>query len=331
MLINVKTSTNNYDVIIQKGILKEANKYFNLKRKVLIITDDGVPVEYVNVLQEQCLDAHVFTFKQGEASKNINTYQSIISFMLQQNFSRTDCIVALGGGVVGDLAGFVASTFMRGIQFYNIPTTLLSQVDSSIGGKTAIDFDGIKNVVGSFYPPSMVLIDTLTLKTLDKRQINAGLVEAIKMAVTFNADLFNLIKNSQNLEDDIERIIYQALMIKKTVVEEDEKESNIRKILNFGHTIGHAIESVNNLKLLHGECVGLGMLYMSNLLVRSEIEDVLIKYDLPVSIEIDSDKLIEFIQHDKKVNGEYISIIRCEEIGSYEENKILISELVHYL
>ena len=186
MKIDVKTSTHTYDVIIEKDILNKVNEYVSLKNKVLIVTDDGVPSKYVKTLANQCEEPYVFTFNHGEESKNINTYQEIISFMIANNFTRSDLVIALGGGVVGDLAAFVASTFNRGVKFVNIPTTLLSQVDSSIGGKTAIDYDGIKNVIGTFYPPFLVLIDPNTLKTLDERQFNAGLVEAIKMAATSN-------------------------------------------------------------------------------------------------------------------------------------------------
>ena len=328
MKVNVKTSTNNYDVIIGSNLLGKIDEYICLDKKTLIVTDSGVPSIYSEVIAKQCENPFIFTFKCGEQSKNINTYQEIIGFMIRNNFTRNDKIVAVGGGVVGDLAGFVAATYMRGIKFYNVPTTLLSQIDSSIGGKTAIDFNGIKNIIGSFYPPSLVLIDVETLKTLPQRQVNAGLVEAIKMAATFDKNLFKLIKESKDLASDLQQIIYQSLMIKKIVVEKDEKESSLRRVLNFGHTIGHAIEGVNNLELLHGECVGLGMTYMSSPSVKKEIVEVLEKYDLPVSIDIDGNKLVEFIKHDKKADGEKISIIKCEEIGTYKEEKIEISELL---
>ena len=203
MIINVKTSTNNYDVIILKDSLKDAHKYMNLNKKVLIITDSGVPLKYVDTLKRQCLNPFVYTILQGESSKNINNYQKIIEFMIENNFTRKDVVLALGGGVVGDLSGFVAATFMRGITFYNIPTTLLSQVDSSIGGKTAIDFDNIKNIIGAFYPPSCVLIDPLTLNTLSKKHLHNGLVEAIKMSLTFNEKLFDFILNSKDLLKDM--------------------------------------------------------------------------------------------------------------------------------
>ena len=329
MKIDVKTSTNNYDVIIERDILNKVNKYVDLSNKVLIVSDSGVPSIYIDTLKKQCLDPYVFIFKAGEESKNIHTYQEILSFMIKNNFTRSDMIIALGGGVVGDLSGFVASTFNRGIKFVNIPTTLLSQVDSSIGGKTAIDFQGIKNVVGSFYPPSLVLIDPNTLTTLDKRQFNAGLVEAIKMAVTCNKNLFEQISNCKDINAIIDEVIYQALLIKKEVVENDEKEKGLRKILNFGHTIGHAIEASSS--YLHGECVGLGMLYFVSENVKQALIPLLKKYDLPTSIEINKEKLLSFIIHDKKASGNSIDIILVDEIGSYQIKKVNVNDLSDYM
>ena len=331
MIINVNTSSKNYDVIIEKNILEKVNNYLNLKRKVLIITDDGIPSSYVNTVKKQCLEPFVYVIKQGESSKNFENYQNILTFMIDKNFTRSDAIIAIGGGVVGDLSGFVSSTYMRGIDFYNIPTTLLSQVDSSIGGKTAIDLNGIKNIVGSFYQPSCVIIDPNTLKTLNPRQLHAGLVESIKMSVTFNIDLFNIIKKSENIFDDIEKIIYESLLIKKYVVENDEKESGLRRVLNFGHTIGHAIESYYNMNLLHGECVGLGMLFMSNETTKKQILEVLKKYNLPTTCKVDKEDFISLIAHDKKASGSKISIIYVEEIGSYKEEIINIGDLENYL
>ena len=254
--------------------------------------------------------------EQGEASKSFNNYEQILNYLIENKFSRTDCVIAVGGGVVGDLAGFVASTYMRGIPFYNIPTTLLSQVDSSIGGKTAIDKCGIKNIVGAFYPPHKVLIDVNLLNTLDERQLHAGLVEAIKMGLTCDKNLFNLIKKSKNLNDDIEQIVIKALKIKKEVVESDPLEKGLRKVLNFGHTVGHAIES--NSTLLHGECVGLGMQYFVSSKVLEELKEVLRKYNLPLTIDMNSDELYNFITLDKKRSGNNITIVYVDEIGSFK-------------
>lgn len=331
MQLSIKTSTGKYDVIIEKNCLSNASQYLNLNRKVLIITDDGIPTQYIDVVKNQCEKCFVYTIKQGEASKNFDNYQKILGFLLENSFSRKDVIVAIGGGVVGDLSGFVAATYMRGIDFYNIPTTLLSQVDSSIGGKTAIDFLTYKNIVGAFYPPKVVLIDALTLNTLSKRQLHAGLVEAIKMAATFNENLFKFIENSNDLLNDIEEIIYQSLLIKKDVVEKDEKESNLRKVLNFGHSVGHAIESYYNMSLLHGECVGLGILYMVDKNIKPRFINILKKYDLPYTIDVNFEKLVGYINHDKKASDDKIDIIYVEKIGSYQIRNIKVSDIYNYL
>jgi 3-dehydroquinate synthase len=247
--------------------------------------------------------------------------------MINNNFTRSDAIIALGGGVVGDLSGFISSTYMRGITFYNIPTTLLSQVDSSIGGKTAIDFNKIKNIIGTFYQPSKVLIDPNTLKTLSKRQLHSGLVEAIKMSLTNDASLFELIKNSNDIFDDINEIIYKSLLIKKDIVEKDEKESNLRRVLNFGHTIGHAFESQNFPSLLHGECVGLGMLYFCDHSVKQQLIEVLKKYNLPTNIDYIKDEIVSLIEHDKKATSNGVNIVFVKNIGEYELTKLTIKEI----
>ena len=331
MNISVKTSTLTYDIIIKKGVLKEAKDYLNLKNKTLIVSDDGVPYSYIETLKNQCANPFVYIIKQGEASKNIENYQNIIAYMIENNFSRKDVVVALGGGVVGDLSGFVASTYMRGICFYNIPTTLLSQVDSSIGGKTAIDFNNYKNIIGAFYPPHKVLIDSETLLTLDKRQLHSGLVESIKMAMSHNETLFELIANSKDLYADIEEIIYQSLLIKKQVVEEDEKESGLRKVLNLGHTIGHAIESYYNYELLHGECVALGMMYVVSERIKEKLEKVFNKYELKTTISYGKDKLVEYIIHDKKANNNYVEMIKINKIGTFEINNVSIDKIKEML
>lgn len=331
MNISVKTSTLTYEILIKKGILDEAYKHLNLNNKTLIVSDDGVPSTYIETLKKQCLNPYVYVIKQGEASKNIENYQNIIAFMIENSFSRKDVVIALGGGVVGDLSGFVASTYMRGIKFYNIPTTLLSQVDSSIGGKTAIDFNGYKNIIGAFYPPHKVLIDSETLLTLDKRQLNSGLVESIKMAMSHNETLFDLIANSTNINEDIDEIIYQSLLIKKQVVEEDEKEIGLRKVLNLGHTIGHAIESYYNYELLHGECVGLGMLYVTSNEVKEKLVKVLDKYELKTTVSYDKDKLIGYIVHDKKANNNFVEIVKVNKIGTFEIENVEIEKIKEML
>ena len=331
MKLTINCKTYSYDVIIQRNILNNVSEYLSLQRKVLILTDDGVPSEYVLKISSQCLNPIIVTVKQGEQSKNIDNYQLVMKTLIEHGFTRTDCLVSIGGGVVGDLGGFISSTYMRGIDFYNIPTTLLSQVDSSIGGKTAIDYNGIKNIIGSFYTPKCVLIDPNTLKTLDKRQLHAGLVEAIKMACTCSSSLFEIISKSKNLENDIDEIIFQSLQIKQKIVEEDLEEKGLRRVLNFGHTLGHIIESASNYNLLHGECVGIGMLSFSSDKARKQIKKLLKKYNLPTTYDLSLKDIEDYLIHDKKKTGDYIWIVSVENIGSYELKKIKIDELYNKL
>ncbi len=322
MIIPVKTSTGGYDITLKRGAIKNLKESLMLDRKVLIVTDDGVPREYSKIVAEQCKTPFIVTLKQGEASKNFENFELLLSKMVEYKFTRTDAVIAVGGGVVGDLAGFVAASFMRGVDFYNIPTTVLSQVDSSIGGKVAIDFKGYKNIVGAFYQPKAVIIDPDTLKTLPERQISNGLAEAVKMAVTSNAELFEIFE-TQDILSNIDRITEESLKIKSFVVRSDEKETGLRKILNFGHTVGHAIESENNFNnFYHGECVALGMLFMSSKKVRDRLIPVLNKLNLPTFIDIDVDKMLETMKHDKKTAGDSITVIYSNEIGTYEMRSI---------
>jgi len=219
--------------------------------------------------------------------------------------------------VVGDLSGFAASAYMRGIDFYNIPTTLLSQIDSSIGGKTAINFGGVKNIVGAFYQPKKVLIDPDLLKTLPQRQIANGLAESIKMALTSDRELFSIFEHCR-IEDSLDEIILRSLLVKKAVVEQDEKETGLRKILNFGHTVGHGIESSGNMtELYHGECVALGLIPMCGEAIRPRVIDVLKKCNLYHLVAFDWDKIADAAFHDKKADGDLVTVTMVPEVGSF--------------
>lgn len=331
MIIPVKTSQGVYDIVLKRGALKNAGEYLNLNRKVLIVTDSGVPQAYSQAVLNECREGFVFTFPQGEESKNIDTLKNILALLVEKNFTRTDCIVAVGGGVVGDMSGFAASIFMRGVDFYNIPTTLLSQVDSSIGGKTAIDFMGIKNIVGAFYPPKKVIIDADTLKTLPARQISNGIAEALKMSMTSDRELFEVFEKGEALSK-IDQVIERSLRIKKYVVEEDEREAGLRKILNFGHTLAHAIESANSMQnLYHGEAVALGMLYMVSEGVKKRLVPILKSLKLPTEFNADTDTLIKAACHDKKADGNTITIVLVSEIGKFELRKISLTELAEII
>lgn len=330
MIIPVNSDTFSYDIVIGQNVLKNAADLIDLNRKVLIVTDTGVPEKYAQTIENLSKKPVLVTIPQGENSKNISEFSDILSVMLKSGFSRSDCVVAVGGGVVGDISGFAASCYMRGIDFYNIPTTLLSQVDSSIGGKTAIDFDGVKNAVGAFYQPKKVIIDTALLDTLDFRNLVSGLAEAIKMASTSDAALFSLIENSKNLKADLPKIIEGAIRVKKSVVEQDANESGLRRVLNFGHTIGHAVEASNEGRLLHGECVALGMLPFCSDKVKPRLLKVLEKYSLPTKIE-KTDGLISYIEHDKKQTNDGIITVCVEEIGSFKFQKMSVEEIINLI
>lgn len=316
MVIPVKTALGGYDIVIERGALKSIGKLINLDRKVLVVTDDGVPAEYSQTVADMASESLVLVIPQGEESKNFDNYKKVLEALLGADFTRSDCIVAVGGGVVGDMAGFASATYMRGIDFYNIPTTVLSQVDSSVGGKTAIDFGGYKNTVGAFFPPRAVIIDPDTLKTLDSRQISNGLAEALKMSATFDEELFAIFESGKALTE-LDRVIEKSVQIKKRVVEADERESGLRKVLNFGHTIGHAVEVSNN-NLLHGECVGIGMLYMCDDSVRKRIETALKNLNLPTKANAEFKSIGDAILHDKKATGDMITTVFVNSIGSFD-------------
>lgn len=316
-----------YDIVIERGALDRAAELLDLDRKVLVVTDDGVPAEYASKVAASAKDGTVFTVAQGEDSKSLERFGEIMSRMLKLGFGRKDAVVAVGGGVVGDLAGFAASAYMRGIDFYNIPTTVLSQVDSSIGGKTAVNLDGIKNIVGAFYQPRKVLVDLDLLSTLPQRQISNGLAEAVKMSLTSDADLFELFEKG-NISENMDEIITRSLMIKKNVVEQDEKEQGLRKILNFGHTIGHGIESFEHLNgLYHGECVALGMIPMVSDTLRPRLIKVLDNLSLPTSVVLDCDAVYAAMIHDKKGEGDCVTVTTVPDAGRYEMKRVAFGEL----
>lgn len=315
-MIRMELGANSYNIILERGSLEKAGEYLSLDRKVFVLTDRGVPQSYAQTIANQSKEAYIKVVPSGEGSKSLATAEEILTEMLEHGFTRKDCVVSVGGGVVGDLGGFVASLYMRGIDFYNVPTTVLSQVDSSIGGKTAVNLAGIKNIIGAFHQPKEVLIDPETLQTLSERQIRNGLVEAIKMGATSDKELFELFLK-EKWQAYLDEMIEKALLVKKYVVEQDERESHLRKILNFGHTIGHGFESVAEGMYLHGECVALGMLYMSSGMARERIGQALenIGFELPKVENFDKDKVKEAMSHDKKAGGKGCSVVLVDEIG----------------
>lgn len=317
--------SNKYDVLIGHNILDNLKNYIDKNKQILIITDDNIPVRYMDTIKN-ILNNNIYSFviKHGENSKSITNYQKIMSYLLEHNFTREDIIINLGGGVVSDLGGFVASTYKRGINYINVPTTTLSMIDSSIGGKVGINYDGYKNIIGAFYEPSLVIVDIELLSSLDERNYYNGLVEALKMALLDSISFFKLFK-----EKNIDEIIYQSLLFKKRIVEADEKDLGIRKILNFGHTIGHAIEAKYMNEIYHGEAVAYGMIpLIDDTNLKQEVLDIL----QSMHITIDNNKyqdLDKYIANDKKnsyLNKElYINVIKLKNIGNPYIEKIKLS------
>ena len=316
MEIQVNTKDRSYPIIIERGVLAKVNEYIDKNRYVFIVSDDGVPNSYAQTLLNQFPNGHLMIIPHGESSKCYEMLKKIHEEMLGLNMSRNDLVIALGGGVIGDLAGFAAATYMRGIDYINIPTTTLSQIDSSIGGKTAINLGSYKNSVGAFWQPKMVFVDLDTLETLDKRNFNNGLAEAVKAGLIKDAELFELFE-SDNYLDNLEEIIIRSLKMKKEVVENDEREKGERKLLNFGHTYGHAYETYYELEeYLHGECVAMGMMtILDNEGIKNRLKNVLMKLNLPTTCEADKERIVELIKNDKKANHDLVSIIQVDEIG----------------
>lgn len=336
MLINIKSRIKDYSIIIKKNSLRELSNLFSLDyKKVLIVTDDNIPLEYIEDVKSNFDCVNVLVLPHGESTKSIENYLKIQETLLNNNFSRKDLVIALGGGVIGDLVGFACSTYKRGIEYINIPTSSLSMIDSSIGGKTAINYKHYKNMIGSFYPAKGVLIDFSLLKSLPKRQLNNGLVEALKAGYIFDKTIIDEFKKE---ELDIESIIIKSIMVKKHFVENDEKEESIREILNYGHTIGHALESIYGFsdKLYHGEAVGIGMMLIND--DPLEVASFLKKLEIHFDGEIDVEQIIEFIKNDKKMHNEKIDLIKVnKEDGGYiesisiEELKKIIVKEAHYV
>lgn len=325
-----------YPIYIKKGLIKsigEEIKKIYKGKKIAIITDDNVDKYYgeevLKDLEKNDFNVIKIALKPGEKSKSVDVLLNVYDKLLDFKITRSDLIIALGGGVVGDLTGFAAATLLRGIPFVQIPTSLLAQIDSSIGGKVAVDLPRGKNLIGNFYHPDAVYIDPNVIETLDDRYLYDGMAEVIKYACIKDMELFNKLNSYNGKEELIENmdyIIHVCCNIKKAVVENDEKDTGERMLLNFGHTVGHAIEKYFNFsKYTHGEAVALGMYYITK---RSEklgitksgtcekIKDILIKYNLEYEIELkEKDKILETINLDKKNQGEYINLVLLCDIG----------------
>ena len=335
MRLTVNLVDRKYDVIVEAGSIGHIKEYADLRRKVMVVSDDGVPAEYVHSVLSQAEKGFSVVVAKGEISKSLHGYETVLHALLNNKFTRHDCVVAVGGGVVGDLAGFAASTYMRGISFINCPTTTLSQIDSSIGGKVAINFDNTKNIVGAFYQPECVIADTATLKTLPRRHYINGLVEAVKAGLIADEKLFELFEKN-DIERNLEEIILRSLNVKKNIVEQDEKESSLRAVLNFGHTIGHAVESLHMDEWYHGECVARGMIPMTedkDTVIR--LKAVLSRLGLDYRITDDPQRLFDIMTHDKKAGSDFITAVKVRKPGqvrlvriSYPQLRKIVEESV---
>ncbi|MCR4936733.1 MAG: 3-dehydroquinate synthase [Lachnospiraceae bacterium] len=326
-----------YDIYITRGFSKLPDRIKDAGlegKKAFIVTDTQVEGLYAEAVKEElskvCPFVTVYAFPFGEKNKNLETVQTILKAMTEARFNRDDLVVALGGGVAGDIAGFCSAIYMRGIDVIQIPTTLLAQVDSSIGGKTGVDLDAYKNMVGAFKMPSLVYINIDTLKTLDGRQYASGMAEVLKYGLIMDEAFYEwLISRIYEINERDEEVLTEMIKTccecKQKIVEKDPLEKGDRALLNFGHTIGHAIEKYKNFELLHGECVALGSVaaafisWKKEKITRDEyyeIRDMFVPFDLPISIEdIDPDEIIRLTKSDKKASSDGIKFILLKKAG----------------
>ena len=334
MKLTMQLKSRSYDIILKAGCLANLHQFTNVQhRKVFVLTDSGVPAAYAQTVAAQCPEATVYTIPQGEGSKCLKVYGQVLQAMLAFGMDRRDLLVAVGGGVVGDLGGFCAASYMRGIDFINCPTTTLSMIDSSIGGKTAVDLGDTKNIVGAFWQPKLVIVDPATLSTLPRRHFINGLAEAVKASLLADPELFAIFENG-DVDAQIGEIICRSLRFKKNVVEQDETERGMRKALNFGHTIGHGIEAVKGIKgrrtvgLFHGECVALGMLPMiESKALQKRVRAVYRRLGLPLRTTYNKEKVLAEMLHDKKAQGGQITIIKVPGLGCWRAETIPVEGL----
>ncbi len=326
-----------YDIVIQgsfDGLSDELNTLGLSNKRVCIVTDSTVEGLYGNVVldivSKVSKEAYLFSFPAGEANKNLYTVKDVYTFLIENHFDRKDLLIALGGGVVGDLTGFAAATYLRGIDFIQIPTTLLAQSDSSVGGKTGVDFDGYKNMVGAFYQPKLVYMNTSTFKSLSKKEYLSGMGEVVKHGLIKDKNFYNWLKENVSAikdydEETLAYMVKRNCEIKRNVIENDFKELGERALLNFGHTLGHAIEKFVYNDKLHGECVSVGIVGAAFISMKKgcisqiEYEDIvntLKLFELPISeSRIDVDEVLKATVSDKKMESGKIKFIILESIG----------------
>ena len=343
---NIRVNVNTpYWVLVDRGILSTTGallKPLLRAKKAIVITDTNVDGLYskivVDSLEKAGFSTYKFVFDAGEKSKNINTYLDIISFLAKNTISRKDVLIALGGGVVGDLVGFVASTYLRGIDFVQIPTTLLSIIDASVGGKTAIDIKEGKNLVGAFYQPKMVIADLNTLKSLSLEEISNGLGEMAKYAILIGNEYFEMM--ADDVYKNLDELIALSIEYKRDIVEKDEKEAGLRKFLNLGHTTAHAIEKLSDFTIPHGNAVSMGLVMMAKACAKNgllsddeanKIYDLINKYDLAKPQPFSIEDIAKEIALDKKSDSTCVDAIVINAIGECEIKAIPLSEVEGFL
>lgn len=335
--IDINTCSKKYQIHIGGGLLErcgELVKDTGFNGKTVIVTDDNVAPLYLDTVKRSLENAgyevYVHIFPHGEEQKNLETVVGIYCDLQKFAVKRQDMLVALGGGVVGDITGFAAATYLRGIKYVQIPTTLLAQVDSSVGGKTGVDLPFGKNLVGAFYQPEKVIADTDTLKTLPEIQISCGMAEVIKSAFIKDSEFVGFLEKSTDFWKDCEEFVVRSVKIKKEVVEADEFEKYERMLLNFGHTFGHSIEKIMNFKgITHGQAVAFGMsMVVKDDDLKKRLLRVLEKYALQTETEIPPKKIIDAAANDKKTVGDGINLVVLKNAGeafilkySFEELK----------
>lgn len=334
-------ASKSYDVLIGPNLLENIGEQLllTLKKpcKIGIISDSNVfPIYGAQVkeaLKASGFEVAAYSFPAGEASKNANTYLGILNFLAENHFTRTDAVIALGGGVTGDMTGFAAATFLRGITYIQVPTTLLAIVDSSVGGKTAIDLPAGKNLVGAFYQPSLVVCDLNTLNTLPKTVFCDGCAEVIKYGVLYDAELFAHLETS-GLNFDRENVISRCVELKRNVVSEDEFDNGARQKLNLGHTIGHGIEAQSNFTITHGQAVAIGMAIIAKAACKeiyTELIAVLETFGLPISTAFTAKQLYISALSDKKRLGGTVNLIVPKTIGNCYIMPIPVEKLESFI
>ena len=326
-----------YDIVFAESfaeLTEELSKLNISEKKVCVVTDSHVKGLYgdevMSLLTGKCKKNVIYSFPAGEENKTLDTVREAYRFLIEEKFDRKDLLIALGGGVVGDVTGFIAATYLRGVDFVQIPTTLLAQADSSIGGKTGVDFDGFKNMVGAFYMQKLVYMNIATLKTLDDRQFYNGFAEVMKHGLIKDGAFYEWLLDKMyeicdRDTDTLLNMVQKSCMVKKLVVEKDPTEKGDRALLNFGHTIGHAIEKAKNFTLSHGECVALGSVAAAFISWKHEwlsmeeyyeIRDMFVPFNLPISVEgIDPEEILALTKSDKKVEGSKIKFILLKKVG----------------